>query len=109
MITRSKSKSIIENKNKNKNKNKILNKVDINFDYSREDLNEHISLYNINIDFDDSSKAWRENKLSIGNGNFRYLCKKRGRNNNLCIKNCLKGEEYCYIHSNMSKKDEILT
>lgn len=101
MITRSKS--------KNENKQKTLDKVEINFDYASEELNEYKSLYNVEIDFDDASKAWRENKVSIGNGSFRYLCKKRGRNNNLCIKNCLKGEDYCCIHLTMTKKDEILT
>lgn len=27
------------------------------------------------IDFDEASKAWRENKKSIGNGSFEYLWK----------------------------------
>ena len=28
--------------------------------------------YKINIDFDDSSKAWRKNKISLGEGMFKY-------------------------------------
>lgn len=26
------------------------------------------------IDFDAASRAWRENKVSLGNGQFRYKC-----------------------------------
>lgn len=28
----------------------------------------------VDIDFDDASKEWRKNKVSIGNGSFRYRC-----------------------------------
>ena len=28
--------------------------------------------YSVNIDFDESSKAWRKNKISLGNGMFKY-------------------------------------
>lgn len=28
--------------------------------------------YAVNIDFDESSKAWRKNKISLGEGIFRY-------------------------------------
>lgn len=28
--------------------------------------------YKINIDFDKSSKAWRKNKVKLGEGMFRY-------------------------------------
>jgi len=28
--------------------------------------------YKINIDFDESSKAWRKNKIKIGEGMFKY-------------------------------------
>jgi len=28
--------------------------------------------YAVNIDFDNSSKAWRKNKISLGNGMFKY-------------------------------------
>jgi len=59
------------------------------------------SLYEVNIDFDEASKAWKQNKLSIGNGSYRYLCKKRGIRNNICKKKCLQGEEYCFAHLKM--------
>ena len=28
--------------------------------------------YVVNIDFDESSKAWRKNKISLGGGMFKY-------------------------------------
>ena len=28
--------------------------------------------YKINIDFDESSKAWRKNKIQLGEGMFKY-------------------------------------
>ena len=34
--------------------------------------NVHQNLYEVDIDFDSASKAWRANKISIGNGNFKY-------------------------------------
>jgi len=68
---------------------------------------ENSSLYEVDIDFDDASEAWKQNKLSIGNGSYRYLCKKRGIRNNICIKKCLQGEEYCCVHFEMFKEGRL--
>ena len=35
-------------------------------------LPERGKQYKINIDFDESSKAWRKNKISLGEGMFKY-------------------------------------
>ena len=35
-------------------------------------LPERGKQYKINIDFDESSKAWRKNKKSLGEGMFKY-------------------------------------
>lgn len=32
----------------------------------------HQNLYEVDIDFDSASAAWRANKRSIGNGSFKY-------------------------------------
>lgn len=32
----------------------------------------HQNLYEVDIDFDSASVAWRANKRSIGNGSFKY-------------------------------------
>ena len=57
--------------------------------------------YEVNINFDEASECWKSNKKSIGNGSYRYVCCKRGKNNNLCIKKCLPGEDYCSVHYKM--------
>ena len=61
------------------------------------------SLYEVSIDFDGASEAWKQNKLSIGNGSYRYLCKKRGIRNNICKKNVCKVKNtvvriYTFLH-----------
>ncbi len=53
------------------------------------------------IDFDEASEAWMQNKKRMGNGMYKYVCAKRGRNNNLCISACLPGEIYCKTHIKM--------
>ena len=30
--------------------------------------------FKVEIDFDEASKAWRQNKISLGNGHFAYKC-----------------------------------
>ena len=55
-------------------------------------------LYEVNIDFDEASEAWRANKKSIGNGTYKYICAKRCKNNKLCTGKCLHGEDYCKTH-----------
>jgi hypothetical protein len=59
------------------------------------------ALYEVNIDFDGASEAWKANKRSIGNGSYRYVCAKRGIRNNMCIAKCLHGEIYCRTHLKM--------
>lgn len=36
-------------------------------------------LYEVDIDFDDASKAWRANKKSIGNGQYKYIREKKSK------------------------------
>jgi len=59
---------------------------------------ESRQLYEVNIDFDEASEAWRANKKSIGNGSYKYICAKRCKNNKLCAGKCLYGEDYCKKH-----------
>jgi hypothetical protein len=56
-------------------------------------------LYNNIIDFEEASRAWRENKISIGNGSFKYRCVAKTKNGNLCKKPPQKHKKYCHIHS----------
>ena len=55
-------------------------------------------LYEVNIDFDGASEAWKANKKSIGNGMYKYVCCKKTKNGNNCILKCLPGENYCKRH-----------
>lgn len=68
---------------------------------------ENNAVYDNFINFDEASEAWKKNKLSIGNGSYKYVCKKRGEKNNMCIKKCLQGEEYCCVHFKMFKDGKI--
>ena len=42
------------------------------------------------IDFDEASKEWRKNKISVGNGYYKYKCQVNGCNEYL----------YCYVTEN---------
>ncbi len=64
-------------------------------------VTETRQLYEVNIDFDEASEAWRANKKSIGNGSYKYLCAKRSKNNNCCVNKCIYGEDYCKTHLKM--------
>ena len=55
----------------------------------------------VNIDFDEASLLWRENKKSMGNGTYIYTftCKNICKNGKTCTKKCTADTEYCYIHA----------
>ena len=54
-------------------------------------------LYEVNIDFDEASKAWMANKKSIGNGHYKYICTVE-KNGSICGKSCYKELTNCWIH-----------
>jgi hypothetical protein len=60
-------------------------------------------LYEVNIDFDDASVAWRSNKKSVGNGCYKYICPAE-KNGIKCGKTCYKESEYCWQHRNYNNK-----
>lgn len=68
---------------------------------------EKTAIYEVNIDFDAASEAWKANKRSIGNGSYRYVCCKKGKNNNTCIAKCLPGEDYCRTHLKMFNEGRL--
>ena len=59
-------------------------------------------LYEVNIDFDEASDAWKANKKSIGNGQYKYVCSKTTKTGKKCNRKCLEGGEIgcCKIHKN---------
>lgn len=68
---------------------------------------EKPAVYEVNIDFDAASEAWKANKRSIGNGYYKYICSRKGKNNNLCISKCLPGEDYCQTHLKMFQEGKF--
>jgi hypothetical protein len=58
--------------------------------------NVYDTIYNIN--FDEASEAWKQNKKSIGNGMYKYICQVVTTNKTLCCKVVYKNSEYCWIH-----------
>jgi hypothetical protein len=67
----------------------------------------NVTIYEVNIDFDAASEAWKANKKYIGNGSYKYVCAKRGKNNNYCIAKCLPGEDYCKTHLKMFNEGRL--
>jgi hypothetical protein len=68
---------------------------------------EKSPMFDVIIDFDDASTAWKSNKRSIGQGSYTYICDRRGKNNNYCISKCLPGENYCKTHLKMYKEGKF--
>ena len=58
-----------------------------------------IALYEVNIDFDEASTAWRANKKKIDNGTFKYICCGLTKTGNKCLRQPLQNTEYCKIHT----------
>jgi hypothetical protein len=52
------------------------------------------------IDFDESSRAWRQNKKYIGNGYFIYImkCKQLTKQGKKCSRICCLNSDYCFQH-----------
>jgi hypothetical protein len=69
---------------------------------------ENSALYEVNINFDEASKYWKENKRYICNGTYKYVCAKLDKNNNCCKNKCLPCEEYCKVNLKMFNEGKIL-
>ena len=63
---------------------------------------ENIQLFIVDIDFDEASRHWRENKKSIGNGSYKYICECVTKNGKICNKRPALGSPYCFIHKKMN-------
>ena len=91
MQTRSKTKF----QNKENTNNVEIEKV-------KEKEKENIQLFIVDIDFDEASRHWRENKKSIGNGSYKYICECVTKNGKICNKRPALGSHYCFIHKKMN-------
>jgi hypothetical protein len=54
--------------------------------------------YEVIIDFDGASQAWRANKKSVGNGTYKYVCASICKSGKQCNRNPLTNEEFCKLH-----------
>ena len=60
---------------------------------------EKKALYEVNIDFDEASEAWRANKKYIGNGSYKYITPKlntliKHTTNNNTSRRCVQQTQY---------------
>ena len=79
---------------------------------------EKNALYEVNIDFDEASEAWRANKKYIGNGTYKYItpkkntllnntqvnntsrrCIQQTQSGTQCKRESLNDYEYCFQHN----------
>jgi len=51
------------------------------------------------IDFDEASKAWRENKKSIGNGHYKYICCQTTKTGKKCNRVSMPSVDFCKMHA----------
>jgi len=56
-------------------------------------------LYQVNIDFDGASEAWKKNKKSQGNGTYTYICGQTTKSGTICNKSRANGCDYCKMHN----------
>jgi hypothetical protein len=78
------------------NKIEILYKILQNTKYKNKSKMSSIipqSKYIVNIDFDESIKAWNSNKKRISANEYKYVCQK-----SRCNRVCHLNTNYCYIH-----------
>jgi hypothetical protein len=54
---------------------------------------------NFVIDFDAASKAWRENKKSLGNGHYKYICCQTTKTGKKCNRVSMATLDCCKMHS----------
>jgi hypothetical protein len=79
-------------------------KFDEEFDYpTQKQKQKQNQIYEVNIDFDEASEAWKANKKSIGNGSYKYICLQKTKAGNQCKNQSLLGYDCCTIHKKLIK------
>ena len=56
----------------------------------------------VNINFDEASKAWMSNKIAVGSGHYKYICKGLTVKGHQCKKKPSKHCNYCHIHKKLN-------
>ena len=52
----------------------------------------------VDIDFDDSSRAWKSNKKSLGNGCYKYICIKITKTGKQCKNESMEEIDDLSVH-----------
>ena len=61
----------------------------------------------IDIDFDEASEAWRQNKKSLPNGMYKYICTYvKEDDTNICGKVCYQSGQFCWVHRKKNDTDD---
>jgi len=55
-------------------------------------------LYEVNIDFDEASRAWKANKKPTVNGCYKYICLTKTKQGKACKREACPQCDYCKIH-----------
>ena len=66
-----------------------------------------LQIYEVNIDFDDASAAWRMNKKSTGGGCYKYICEAKTQLGNNCLREPMIGCAYCKTHNKSNHSTSI--
>ena len=59
--------------------------------------------YSVNIDFDESSAAWKQNKKKQANGMYSYICVGLNKQGNPCKRKPLDNCEFCRLHKKLEQ------
>lgn len=54
--------------------------------------------FTVDIDFDNASACWRQNKKALGNGMYKYVCSQIKKDGTKCEVVCYKNGETCWAH-----------
>lgn len=63
-----------------------------------------LPIYEVNLNFDESINAWRENKKITGPGHYEYICICKTKSGSLCKNKPLYGQNTCSVHRNTNKQ-----
>jgi hypothetical protein len=59
---------------------------------------KNVERYSVDIDFDEARESWRENKKSLPNGMFKYICGCQTKSGSKCIRVPKTGHKFCVTH-----------
>lgn len=65
-------------------------------------------MYKVEIDFDEASKVWRQNKIQVGKSEFKYCCGVLKKNGKPCQTTCKSDWHPCKLHNNIYNLQDII-